>query len=169
MLEEKLSYLSILWKAYYKFVIWRGNQRFWRQNLFLMFVVLVSSFKFVIGYDSFLILNKCSCIPNLVFTILILFKNCLSFRTLKTYICPSFWLMVSMLTVRSGLLPEQLLTHPHRLWASEPRLSSQDLRTFTSASLYSPPTMATSCSLSSCGICSLSKALNSTVLTSQFM
>lgn len=48
----------------------------------------ISFFNFVIGYDSFLILNKCSFISNLVFVISILLKNCISFRPLKTCTAP---------------------------------------------------------------------------------
>ena len=79
---------------------------------FFTFMVLIGFFNFVLGCNSFLILHKCSFIPNFVFTILILLKNCKSFGPLKTCICPSIWFRLSA-DSQSGLPPVQLLTHWH--------------------------------------------------------
>lgn len=85
--KKKKSYLSI--PSVKKILLnWchMKRPRLWARNVFLLFVLFVSFFKYVIGYDSFLVLNKCSFIPNLVFMIPILLKNGISFRSLQ--ICP---------------------------------------------------------------------------------
>lgn len=61
-------------------------------------------FQLVLACNSFLVLHKCFFIPNFVFVILILLKNCKSFRPLKTCICPSVWFIVSVLTLSQAFL-----------------------------------------------------------------
>lgn len=67
---EQLSYLSILSM---KNVLqngcpMKGQSKIMKpKNVFLMFVIFVSFFRFVIGCNCFLILNTCSFITYLVF------------------------------------------------------------------------------------------------------